>query len=111
MATTTISLEQEKISAVLSYDLKTPPGLHDKFIELMTKKGWKFIAGDPAKKMAGTTCRANFKPGFTPSLIIKEIQDDLKNVEADINRTDPTFKVERYFSVAYPTERSQIDFS
>jgi hypothetical protein len=103
-----IPSSQEKYSVILSYDILTPPGLQEKFKELMTKRKWIFIYS--GKKMPATTCYINFKEGFTRSQYIQAAQNHIKEVESEINKEDPTFKVERYFFVAYPTLQSQIVF-
>jgi hypothetical protein len=99
---------KKKYAVVFSYDLKTPPGLHDKFIELMENEGWKFKRG--GKKLPQTTCFASFQEGGTSDGAIAAAHADVDKVEAELKKADAGFKVERRYAIAFPEADSRIDF-
>lgn len=44
------------VVVLLTYDLKTPPGMQDKFKAEMKKLQWKYVIGE--KDLPATTCYA-----------------------------------------------------
>lgn len=96
-----------KIHVVISYDLKTPPGLHSEFIQEMQKLQWSFNYN--GRKLPNTTCYASFNEGSTEKGAASTAESDIKKaeqaVQANYNRN---FKVDSYYIVAFPIPTSVV---
>jgi len=95
-------------TVILSYDLKSPPGLHKEFIDAMIAKQWKFEYS--GKKLPQTTCYATFKDGVTKENAISTAHSDVDKVEEDLKEINKAFSVERRYAVAFPVSDSKVDF-
>jgi len=87
-----------KVVVLLTYDLKTPPGLQSQFKEEMINLKWKY--SDGGKDLPETTCYATYKDPATKQGAIDATKKDLKKVTEILLKADKTFKIERFLSFA-----------
>ena len=79
---------------VLTYDLATPPGLHERFREEMKKLHWMFE--QDGNDLPETTCTAKFKEGNSREDAAAATKSYLVKVSAILVKEDKGFKIKRY---------------
>lgn len=87
-----------RIVVLLTYDLATPPGLHDRFRDEMMKFSWQFKEGD--KDLPATTCFAFFKEGISREDAVATTKKRLNAVGAILLKEDKGFTIKRSLILA-----------